>query len=76
MLKNPYTRIFIAAALATLITPRIVNAFTVPEIEDSGGNVSGDIRNTVMAYGVAGAATAAAYTILTMALGPSAPAGA
>lgn len=74
MLKNPYTRIFIAAALGTLITPRIVLALTVPE--DVNGVGGGSLRNDAMAYGVAGAVTAFAYTVLTMALGPSAPAAA
>lgn len=69
MLKNPYTRIAIAAGLATLITPTIVNKLTVVEMNPADG-----IRNVAATYGVAGATTAFVYVVLSMALGAPTPA--
>lgn len=65
LLANPYTRIAIAAAVATLLTPRIVNALTVPEIVGATGGAS--IRNIAMSYGVSGAMVAGVFVVLGMA---------
>lgn len=64
MLNNPYTRIAIASALSTLISPSITNKLTV--VEDESG-----IRNDLTYYGVAGATTAFVYVLLAMAVGPA-----
>lgn len=64
MLKNPYTRIAIAAALATLFTPVIINKIVIPEMSTGDG-----IRNDLASAGVSGAATAFVYVLLSMAIG-------
>lgn len=64
MLKNPYTRIAIAAALSTLISPGITNKLSVPEMSTADA-----LRNNTAYYGVAGATTAFIYVVLSMALG-------
>lgn len=69
MLKNPYTRIAIAAGLSTLISPAIVRKLTVIEMDPSDS-----LRNTTAYYGVAGATTAFVFVLLSMTLGaPVAP---
>lgn len=66
MLKNPYTRIAIAASLSTLIAPRIFNAFGAsPELDNS------TLRNDAMFAGIQGATTAFIYVLLGMAVGPA-----
>lgn len=67
MLKNPFTRIAVATAISTLITPRLINAVVVPEVNPADG-----IRNELMSAGVAGAAAAFVYVLLSMAVGPAA----
>jgi hypothetical protein len=70
MLKNPYTRIAVSVALATMLAPRIFNAFlAVPEMgKDSG------LRNDVAFAGLQGATTAFIHVVLTMAIGAPAAA--
>jgi hypothetical protein len=70
MLKNPFTRIAVATALSTLITPRLINAVMTPEINPGDG-----VRNELMVAGVSGAAAAFVYVLLSMAAGPAAAAG-
>lgn len=80
MLKNPYTRIAIAAGISTLIAPRIFNAFGVmpeavspsPNVEVGGQFVG--LRNDAMFAGIQGATTAFIYVLLGMAVGPAAAA--
>lgn len=69
MLKNVYTRIAVAAAIGTLISPSIVNKFSVIETNASDG-----IRNDVQLYGIAGATTAFVFVLLSMTIGPPAAA--
>lgn len=66
MLKNPYTRIAIATALSTLITPRIINSVMTPEISPGDG-----LRNELMSAGVSGAVAAMVYVVLSMTIGPA-----
>ena len=69
MLKNPYTRVAIAAAIGTLIAPAITRRLTIIEMSPADG-----IRNTTMIYGIAGASAAAVFVLLSMTIGPPAAA--
>jgi len=64
VLKNPYVRIAISVGVAELLTPKIVNAFTIAEQSPTDS-----VYNTAMRYGVNGATTAFVFVALSMALG-------
>lgn len=61
---NAFIKIAISAAVATYITPKIVNRFTRPELDENDERI-----NQAMAIGVTGATVAAVFTVLTMAMG-------
>lgn len=71
MLKNPYTRIAVASALATLIAPRIASAVfnnTATTVSPDGTAVVVTLATpNLMTIGIAGATTAFLYVLLGMA---------
>jgi hypothetical protein len=69
MLKNPYTRVAIAAALGTLVGPTITRKLTIVEMSAVDG-----IQNDIAYYGVSGAAAAFIFVLLSMTIGPPAAA--
>lgn len=71
MLKNPYVRIAIAAAVAVYVVPPINNMFVKPTLDAAPMQ---EVVQDVELAGIFGFVTAAVYTVLSMALGaPAAP---